>query len=139
KSGERSIAGAPVVDAPSAHWRKGFQEVLKGMGGAQLVVFEDRDSAPVLADRGLGEDLRVLVVPPRDVAGIPADSLSESQAVGVTRLDHEPPDFQMARVSEELRSRHSNLAVFGLAAGHDDRGLADWLQWLEGQVLSRQH
>jgi CBS domain-containing protein len=139
ESGERTIVGASVVDAPNAHWRKGFQEVLKGMGGAQLVVFEDRDSAPVLADRGLGEDLRVLVVPPGDVAGIPDESLSESQALVVTRLDEAPPDFQIARVSEDLRTRHPHLGVFGLAAGHDDRGLTEWLQWLEGQVLSRQH
>jgi CBS domain-containing protein len=138
-AGAAAITGVPVVDAPSAHWRKGFQEVLQGMGDAQLVVFEDRDTAPVLTDRGLGEDLRVLVVPSADVERIPDDSIAESQAVVVTRLDEAPPDFELGRVAQRLRARHPHLAVFGVAAGQDDRGLTDWQHWLEGQVLSRQH
>jgi len=136
--GERTLAGAPVVDAPNAHFRKGFHEALRRMGGVQLVAVEDRDGPPVLSDRGLGETVRVLVVPPLDALELPPDSLAEADAVVVTRLDEAAPEFAMERLQEGLRRRHPGLQVFGVAAGCDDRGLAAWQHWLEGCILARQ-
>ncbi|HJZ62125.1 MAG TPA: CBS domain-containing protein [Miltoncostaeaceae bacterium] len=135
--GERTLAGAPLVDAPNAHFRKGFHEALRQMAGVELVAVEDRDGPPVLSDRGLGETVRVLVVTPADALEIPEDSLAEADAVVVTKLDRAPPELAPERLARDLCRRHPGLLVVGVAAGIDDRGLDDWQHWLEGKILSR--
>src|SRR5207344_396239 len=86
-----TLAGAPVLDAPAAHWRAGLQECIDRLAGAQLIVVEDRDGPPELGP-GLGEDLQILVVPPDAVGQIAAETLKDAQAVVVTKLDQAPKD-----------------------------------------------
>src|SRR5262249_62276775 len=119
--GERTLAGAPLVDAPNAHFRRGFHEALGQMAGVELVAVEDRDGPPVLSDRGLGETVRVLVVTPADALEIPEDSLAEADAVVVTKLDRAPPELAPERLARALCRHHPAPLVGGVAAGPDGR------------------
>lgn len=133
-----TLAGAPVMDAPQAHWRTGLAACIERLAGAQLIMVEDRDGPPRLGP-GLGEDMQILVVPHDVVDAIDDDSLQNAQAVVVTRLDEAPQGFDLDEVRARLRRRSPHVPVFGVAAGHDDRGLDAWRRWLDGRVLSRLH
>jgi Ni2+-binding GTPase involved in maturation of urease and hydrogenase len=130
------VAGAPVVDAPEAHWRKGLADCVAALGDRQLIIVEDRDG-PARAGPGIGEDLQVVVVPAGDVRGLDPAGLRDAQAVVVTMMDIAPADLDLDAETERLRGANPGLPVFGLAPGHDDRGLDAWLAWVEGQVLPR--
>jgi Ni2+-binding GTPase involved in maturation of urease and hydrogenase len=128
------VAGAPVVDAPEAHWRKGLADCVAALGDRQLIIVEDRDG-PARAGSGIGEDLQVIVVPAGDVRGLDPAGLRDAQAVVVTMMDIAPADLDLDAETERLRGANPGLPVFGLAPGHDDRGLGAWRAWVEGQVL----
>lgn len=132
------IEGAPVVDAPEAHWRRGLRDAMEGLRDAQLVIVEDRDGPPVVTP-GVGGDLQVLVVPPEGIGDLSEASLREAQAVVVTRLDEAPAGFDAGRARDALCAANPRLAVFGVAAAHDDRGLDEWAAWIERRVLPRGH
>jgi Ni2+-binding GTPase involved in maturation of urease and hydrogenase len=134
----RAVAGAPVLDARDAHWRKGLQRCVELLGDAQLIIVEDRDGPPELGT-GIGEDMQVLVVPPEELEAIAPETLKEAQALLITKLDVAPEGFDLEAVRAEMRVHVPHLPIFGVAALHDDRGLEEWQQWLEGRVLSRQH
>jgi Ni2+-binding GTPase involved in maturation of urease and hydrogenase len=134
----RAMAGAPVLDASDAHWRKGLQRCVELLGDAQLIIVEDRDGPPELGT-GLGEDMQVLVVPPGALGAITPQSLKEAQALVVTKLDVAPEGFDLGAALAAIHAHVPQLPVFGVAALHDDRGLEEWQRWLEGRVLSRQH
>ncbi len=138
KEPETTLAGAPVLDAPGAHWRAGLQDCIERLADAQLIVVEDRDGPPELGP-GLGEDLQILVVPPEAVGQIDAETLKDAQALVVTKLDQAPKGFDLAAARDRLHAASPHLPVFGVAAGHDDRGLEEWRLWLDGRVLSRRH
>jgi len=135
---QSSVAGAPVLEAGDAHWRKGLDRCVRLLGDAQLIIVEDRDGPPELGP-GIGEDMQVLVVRPQDLTAISPKTLQEAQALVITQLDAAPGGFDLASAVEGLRVHAPHLPVFGVAALHDDRGLDAWQHWLEGRVLSRQH
>lgn len=129
------LAGAPVLDAPDAHWRAGLGRAVERLADAQLILVEDRDG-PLEEGRGIGEDLQVLVVAAADLATVDPARLEEVAAVVVTCADAGHDDG----IDERLRAlaeRRPGLDAFVTAAGHDDRGLDAWASWLEGQVLRR--
>ncbi|MDX6645073.1 MAG: ATPase domain, partial [Miltoncostaeaceae bacterium] len=43
-----AAGAARVIEAPEAHWARGFGEVIAGLPDAQLILVEDRDGAPAL-------------------------------------------------------------------------------------------
>jgi Ni2+-binding GTPase involved in maturation of urease and hydrogenase len=129
------LGGARAVDDPGAHWRSGLQRAVERLADAQLILVEDRDG-PLEASRGIGEDVQVAVVAAAESGEVLPVVLEEAQALVLTRCD----EMQAAQVDDlaaGLRERLPGVAVLAVAAGHDDRGLADWARWLEGQVLSR--
>jgi CBS domain-containing protein len=131
-----AIGGSPVVDAPEAHWRKGLADCVAALGDRQLVIVEDRDGPPMTGP-GIGEDLQVVVVASGGVADVDPGALRDAQAVVVTRMDEAPDGFDLGAETARLRTGVPTLPVFGLAPGHDDRGLESWRAWVEEQVLPR--
>lgn len=131
-----AIEGSPVIDAPEAHWRKGLADCVSALGDRQLVIVEDRDGPP-RPDRGIGEDMQIIVVPASAVADLQPGPLRDAQAVAVTRLDEAGEGFDLEAETVRLRAAAPGLPVFGMAPGHDDRGLEAWRAWVEEQVLPR--
>jgi len=129
------LGGARAVDDPGAHWRSGLQRAVERLSDAQLILVEDRDG-PLEPSRGIGEDVQVAVVAAAECGEVLPVALEEAQALVVTRCD-EMQAPQLEALAEGLRERLHGVEVFGVAAGHDDRGLEDWARWVEGQVLSR--
>jgi CBS domain-containing protein len=129
------LGGARAVDDPGAHWRSGLKRAVERLADAQLILVEDRDG-PLEVSRGIGEDLQVAVAPAAECREVLPLALEDAQALVVTRSDEMPP-ADLERAVAELRERLPGVAVFAVAAGHDDRGLKDWARWVEGQVLSR--
>jgi len=130
------VAGAPTLDAPEAHWRKGLADCVSALGEHQLVIVEDRDG-PAQTGPGIGEDLQVVVVPADGVGDVDPEGLRDAQAVVVTKTDVAGHDLDTDAEGERLRGANPGLPVFWLAPGHDDRGLEPWRAWVEGQVLQR--
>lgn len=129
------IAGARAVDEPSAHWRAGLSRTVARLADAQLILVEDLDG-PLELGRGIGEDLLIAVVPAAEAGGLTRGALEEAQALVVTRVD----EVDARRLDDDLaavRERSSGIVTFATAAAHDDRGLAAWADWLEGEVLRR--
>jgi len=135
-SGDQHMGGAPVIDAPGAHWRKGLAACVNQLGDRQLVMVEDRDGPPE-AGPGLGEDLQVIVVAASGLAGVEPERLRDAQALVATHMDEAPADFDLDSERARLTAGNPHLEVFALAPGHDDRGLSDWRAWIERQVLPR--
>lgn len=130
------VAGAPALDAPGAHWRKGLADCVSTLGDRQLVIVEDRDG-PARTGPGIGEDLQVVVIPADGARAVDPEGLRDAQAVVVTKMDVAGRDLDVHEVGDRLRAANPGLAVFWLAPGHDDRGLEPWRAWVEGQVLHR--
>lgn len=130
------IEGAPSIDAPGAHWRKGLADCVAALGDRQLVIVEDRDG-PARTGPGIGEDLQIVVAPAHAVPDLDPDGLRDAQALVVTKMDGAGPGSDMDAEVARLRSANAELPVFLLAPGHDDRGLDEWRAWVEGQVLHR--
>ena len=120
------IAGVPAIDAPQAHWRSGLGRAIARLGGARLVLVEDLDG-PCDPEVDAGEDLRIVVVDARDAHGVPQWTLRRASAVVIARADDADP-ATVAAAAETLA--RPDRPVFVTAAGHDDRGLADWAAWL---------
>lgn len=129
------LGGARALDDPGAHWRSGLKRTVERLSDSQLILVEDRD-APLEVSRGIGEDVQVAVVPAAECAEVPPSVLEETQALVVTRCDEMPLTDAEDAVAA-LRERLPGVAIFPVAAGHDDRGLEAWARWVEGQVLSR--
>ncbi len=132
------IRGTHVVVDPHAHWRKGFRSAVEALGEIQIILMEDRDG-PLEADRGVGESFQVLVVPAADADAIPSASLSEAQALVVTKTDELPPASDLAGVIQSVRTEHPHLEVIPVAITVDDRGIEQWKQWIESHILSCLH
>jgi hypothetical protein len=129
------LVGARSVDAPQAHWRSGLKRAAKRLAGAQLILAEDLDG-PVDPEADAGEDLQVVVLDARDVGAYEDHRISRASAVAVCRADEGDPAAIEAAV-RAMRERRPYVPVFVLAPGHDDRGLREWAEWLEGQVRVR--
>ncbi len=131
-------AGVTTIVDPAAAFRRGLHESVRALGDVQIVLVEDRDRPP--GEPGVpGGDTQVLVVGPDVAAGLSAGDLRDTQAVVVTRLDEAPAGFDLDALRRRLAGTHPGLPVFGVAAGHDDRGLAEWGEWLLGRALPRAH
>jgi CBS domain len=124
------LDNVPIVESEHAHWRKGFQECIKGLGGVQVVMCEDRDG-PLESARGLGEDLLVAVVTPDEVATVAVRELEEIQGLVITHLDTASAGFDLAAVRERLTAVNGALEVFAVSASPDDPGLRAWCDWLD--------
>ena len=131
-------AGAGKTTLVIRTLQRGLRDAMEGLRDAQLVIVEDRDGPPVVTP-GVGGDLQVLVVPPEGIGDLSEASLREAQAVVVTRLDEAPAGFDAGRARDALCAANPRLAVFGVAAAHDDRGLDEWAAWIERRVLPRGH
>jgi Ni2+-binding GTPase involved in maturation of urease and hydrogenase len=129
-----TVAGAPALDAPGAHWRKGLADCVAALGDRQLVMVEDRDGPPRTGP-GIGEDLQVVVVAADDLAGVDPDGLRDAQAVVVTKMDVAASGGDADAACERLRAARPGLAVFCVSSDQGDRGLHEWGSWVEGQVL----
>ena len=127
------ISGAPVAYAPAAHWRKGFRDAVEHMGGLDIILVEDRDQPPE-AGIGLGEDVQIVVVAAADSQTIRVPSLSDAQAVVLTKPD-EAAGFDHDAERARLRRANPNLGVFVVGLGQDDSGMRTWQQWLEARLL----
>jgi hypothetical protein len=84
----------------------------------------------------VGEDVRVAVVPAAALADLSPERLEGVGALVVTRAD-EASAMDVEDALSDLRRRCAGLHTFAVAAGHDDRGLGAWSQWLEGQAFRR--
>lgn len=131
------VEAVRIIDAPEAHWRKGLGDWVRRLEEVQLLLVEDRDGPPVLS-RGLGGDLEVIVVPAGDLAALGAASLAEAQAVIVTMMDRDAGGDGRA-AAKRLRETSPRLEVFAIGPADDDAELLRWRDWIEGQVLRRQH
>ena len=129
------LAGVRAIDEPAAHWRSGLQRAVARLADVQLILVEDRD-APIDLAQGIGEDLQVAVIPATQLGELSPERLEDAQAVVVTRAD-EAPENEVEDALQALRGRCHGLHTFATAAGHDDRGLAVWARWIEGQALRR--
>jgi Ni2+-binding GTPase involved in maturation of urease and hydrogenase len=129
------LLGVRTVDAPQAHWRSGLRRAVKRLAGAELILAEDLDG-PVDPEMSAGEDLQIVVLDARDLAGGEDRRLSRASAVAICRADQADPAAIDAAVAA-MRERRPHVPVFVLAPGHDDRGLHEWAAWLEGQVRVR--
>lgn len=123
------VEGATVMYAPEAHWRKGLRDAVAHLGGADIILVEDRDQAPRLGV-GLGEDLQVIVIPVAQAGAVDASSLREAQAVVVTKLD-ESPEADIEAVRARLVGENPRIAVFAVGQGDGDSGFEGWCRWLE--------
>ncbi len=122
------VEGATVMYAPEAHWRKGLRDAISHLGGADLILVEDRDQPPRLGS-GLGEDVQVIVVPVADADTIDATSAREAQAVVLTKLD-QAPGADVDALRERLTRANPRVAVFAVGEGEGD-GIEQWFRWLE--------
>jgi Ni2+-binding GTPase involved in maturation of urease and hydrogenase len=128
-------AGARAIDAPDAHWRSGLARAIERLSDTQLILVEDRDG-PLEQSRDIGEHLQVVVVPAAALAELAPELLDETAAVVACRAD-EVDAASLDFAVTEFRERCPGLPVFALAPCHDDRGLAEWARWLEGEVHRR--
>lgn len=129
------LLGARSVDAPQAHWRSGLKRAAKRLTGAQLILVEDLDG-PVDPVVNAGEDLKVIVLDARQITTYDPSWIETASAVAICRADQgDPAEIQDAVTA--LRERCPYLPVFVLAPGHDDRGMREWSDWLEGEVRER--
>jgi Ni2+-binding GTPase involved in maturation of urease and hydrogenase len=135
ESGLPEDAGVREVRDPSAHWRAGLERVINRLADAQLILVEDRDGAPDLG-RGIGEDMQVAVVPVAEVGDLSPELLADAQAVVVTQADTASL-HEAQKAVEALDERCPGLAIFVVAAGHDDRGLDEWVRWIGRHVMRR--
>ena len=126
------VAGASVLYAPEAHWRKGLRDAIGHLGGADLIMVEDRDQAPQLGT-GLGEDVQVIVVPVAGADALDAPSLREAQAVVLTKLD-EVPAADLDALRERIARENPRTAVFAVGQGEGEHGMGDWYRWLEERL-----
>ena len=62
--------------------------------------------------------------------------LETASAVAICRADQGDQSEIHAAVTA-MRERRPYVPVFVLAPGHDDRGLPEWTDWLEGKVRER--
>lgn len=108
---------------------------MERLADAQLVLIEDVASLPDLG-RGSIDDLLVLVVAAGLEDRISTRRLRQAAAVVLTRLDVAPQHFDLDAARDWLRSTNPGLGVFGTAALQDDRGLAEWVDWIERRVLT---
>ena len=129
------LAGARSVDAPQAHWRSGLKRAVTRLAGAELILAEDLDG-PVDPEMSAGEDLQIVVLDARDLGAREERRLSHAAAVAICHADQADPAAIDAAVAA-MRQRRPHVPVFVLAPGHDDRGLHEWAQWLEGQLRVR--
>jgi Ni2+-binding GTPase involved in maturation of urease and hydrogenase len=129
------LAGARSVDAPQAHWRSGLRRAATRLAGSELILAEDLDG-PVDPEMSAGEDLQIVVLDARDLASRDDRRLGRASAVAICRADEADPAAIDAAVAG-MRRRRPHVPVFVLAPGHDDRGLREWAEWLEGQVRVR--
>ncbi|MFN0280828.1 MAG: CBS domain-containing protein [Kineosporiaceae bacterium] len=129
------LAGAHAIDEPGAHWRAGLARVVERLADSQLIMVEDLDG-PVDLTHGIGEDLQVAVVPATALAELSPDRLADAQALVATRAD-EAPENDVEDALAAFRTGCPGLHTFATAAGHDDRGLAAWAHWIEGEALRR--
>lgn len=126
------VAGASVLYAPEAHWRKGLRDAIGHLGGADLIMVEDRDQPPRLGT-GLGEDVQVIVVPAAEAGSVDAVSVREAQAVVLTKLD-EAPDADVDGLRERFARENPRVAVFAVGQGDGERGVGEWYRWLEERL-----
>jgi CBS domain-containing protein len=129
------LLGARSVDAPQAHWRSGLKRAATRLAGAQLILAEDLDG-PVEPEANAGEDLQIVVLDARDVGSYDDGRISRASAVAICRAD-EGDATEIEAAVGAMRRRRPYVPVFVLAPGHDDRGLREWADWLEGQVRVR--
>ena len=130
-----ALAGGRGLDAPEVDRRIGLRRAVEKLADAQLILVEDRDG-PHDAMGDVGEDVRVAVVPARDLDAVSPERLEGVGALVVTRAD-EVPEMDTEHALHSLRGRCAGLHTFAVAAGHDDRGLDAWSRWLEGRAFER--
>ncbi|MGD9696264.1 MAG: CBS domain-containing protein [Thermoleophilia bacterium] len=130
-----AIGDAPVIEEPGAGRPAGLSRAVDLLADRQLILVEDRDG-PLDLSRGLGEDLQVGVVPAADADALPAERLTDAQAIVLTRGD-ELAEERLAEIAAGLAARRPGLPVFPVAPARDDRGLAEWVRWVQAQALRR--
>lgn len=130
-----ALAGGRGLDAPEVDRRIGLRRAVEKLADAQLILVEDRDG-PHDAMGDVGEDVRVAVVPARDLDALSPERLEGVGALVVTRAD-EVPEMDTEHALHALRGRCPGLHTFAVAAGHDDRGLEAWSRWLEGRAFEQ--
>jgi CBS domain-containing protein len=135
-AGTAAVTGIEEIVDRSVHWRAGLVRAIDRLADAQLIVVEDRDGVPDLA-RGIGEDLRVAVLPAAEAAEIDAERLADAQAVVLTHVDELAP-AEAREAARRLADRCPWVAVFRVAATREhDPGLDEWADWVARQVMRR--
>jgi Ni2+-binding GTPase involved in maturation of urease and hydrogenase len=128
--------GAEVLHVPEAHWARSVHSWITQVAEARLVLLEDEAPLPYLGG-GLMDDALILVVCAGREGEIADQAIKRAAAVVLTKADGAPPEFDPAAACAALQARVPSLAVFCTAAGADERGLAEWADWIERRVLAR--
>lgn len=132
------VQGATVIVEPRAHLAGPLARAIRRLGAVDVVFVED-DGEPPSTMSHLPADYIVLVWPADGVDELDRAALAEVDALVVTKLDVAPRAFDLDAERERLTGDRTDLDVFGVAAGSDDRGLDPWRRWLRRRVLPRRH
>lgn len=135
---DEDLGGVRILHAPEARWRRGLYGCIQELSAAQVVLIEDTADLPTLGANAM-DDLLVLVIPAGREGEVSGERLIEASAVVLTRLDDAPAGFDLDVARDRLRGVNPRLPVFFTAAARDARGLEAWADWIEHQVLRRQH
>ena len=77
-----------------------------------------------------------MVLDARELTSYDPSWFETASAVAICRADQGDQSEIHAAVTA-MRERRPYVPVFVLAPGHDDRGLPEWTDWLEGKVRER--
>lgn len=132
---EEEFEDARMLRAPEAHWCRALYGWIEKLAEVQLVLIEDTAALPALGGAAM-DDILVLVVAAGLEEQIAESVLDRAAAVALTRLDAAPASFDLPAARARLQSANPLLAVFGTAALRDDRGLDEWVDWIEQKALS---
>jgi Ni2+-binding GTPase involved in maturation of urease and hydrogenase len=134
----RQLEGQPAVFDERAHDESVLPRVIHGLGPVEVVLFEDRER-PERRGEEDDEGFCVLVVTAEDTGGLHADDLTDARAIVITKLDVAPEGFDLEEERRTIAALNPGVAVFGVAAAVDGRGLDEWQAWLEHECLPKLH
>jgi len=132
-----ALEGCPALFGRGIKGPVGLDQTADELGDVQLVLLDDRPPDHLDAG-GIGEDLRVLVVPVLDLQTLRPESFASADALIVTKLDLEPA-FDFSGYRKWIMEEYPDLTVIGVAAALGDRGMHAWRRWLQRAYLPRLH
>ena len=131
-------AGATVIVEPRAHLAGPLARSIQDIDEVDVVFVED-DGEPPTTTSHLPGDYIVLVWPAAGLEDLDAEAVQEADALVVTKLDVAPRGLDLESEARRLAGDRTDLEVFAVAAGSDERGLDPWRRWLRRRILPRRH